>query len=208
MQLASRLNQKELRLEPGQRVLKARDYQHFVEAQGILGEAHEIARDIELAAKDAYLRCEKDGYAEGMSRAAGDVAQRQLESIDRAIRWMREMEDDLTASVLQALEKLVGSLDIDDLTLRLIKKALQEYRNLPDIRLHVAPSQVEAVEEALAGLYREIKPAQFLRIEADSRMQPGDCMLKSPLGTVDIGLSQQLEALRRQLGASEAEVAA
>ena len=199
MPLASRLKRSELRLEPGQRIIKARSYQRFVEAQEILEQAHDIAASIEDAAKDAYRRAEEDGYASGTAQANEDNARRQLESIYQAVSWMREMEEDLAASIIKALEKLVGTLDIDELTIRLVKKALREYRNLPDISLHVAPSQVAAVEESLADVYREIKSTQFVRVEADSRMQPGDCVLKGPLGTVDFSLAQQLDALRKQL---------
>lgn len=208
MPLASRLNRSELRFEPGQRILKAQSYQRFVEAEEILSQARDIAANIEDAAKDAYHRAEREGHANGIARANEESAQRLLQSVFQAISWMREMEEDLAASVLKALEKLVGTLDINELTIRLVKKALREYRNLPDISLHVAPSQVAAVEESLAELYREVKPTQLVRVEADSRMQPGDCMLKSPLGTVDISLTQQLDALRKQLAVTTNEKAA
>ena len=50
-------------------------------------------------------------------------------------------------------------------------------------------------ELAALGDQAKHRGVKFIRVQGDSQMRPGDCLLESPIGSVDASLDEQLAAI-------------
>src|SRR5690606_18153227 len=92
--------------------------------------------------------------------------------------------------------EVLGELDDAERVVRCARKALVAFRQDQALTLFVPHQEVEAVR-----LRRRSEPDALasLAVESDDQLQPGQARLGSPVGSVELGLDAQLQALRRSL---------
>ncbi len=197
--MISRIKSGRLHLDSGQVILRSGDYQHFLQSREITSSAHHYAHSKRAQADAAYDEVRRQGYQEGLAEGEHHLISRHVDFVRQAIDFTARLEGDICSLVKETLEKIVGEMDIDELTRKVVARALSHYGSLPEVKLRVAASQekmvraeLEAMNQAHGAKHRGVK---FIHVQADDQMRPGDCVLESPIGSVDAGLDTQLAAI-------------
>ena len=185
-------------------VLKSSEYEKLREARALLDTAQEEADAVLERAATAYEAEKRRGYQDGQLEAKAVLAKMQTEQVGRARSWVDGMEKQLGALVARAVERIIGEMDDAELLAKVVRRALEDFQGLPELRLRVAPEQVEPLQQALEERVRR-NAAAPLRIEPDPALGPEECVLESALGVVDLSLPRQLDVLRQALTDSDTE---
>ncbi len=194
-----RLTHGDVGFAPERRVIRAADYQAWVEGAAFLEAARTHAAEIEAQARDAFAAEKARGYTEGMAQAAAAAAAQQLETIGQTVAWFERIETQVAELVLQATEKILGELDDVELLKRVVHSALKVMRTQRQVTLRVAPEMVETVQRQLTEIMSGYEGVSFVDVLPDARLRRVGCILESELGIVEASVDVQLEALRRAL---------
>lgn len=164
-----------------------------------MARAHEVERGKALHAiaedtVDRYLDTKKvEAAAEAAARLLRDAGRIRAE-FDALTPW-------LTDFLRDAVTRLVGTLDDDELLSRLVAEGLASQKDARQVVIRVAPKDIERLEAA-----RSVHPLRFAgvaEIRADGCLKPGAVLLEGPGGVLEAGLETQLDILCRELEALE-----
>jgi len=147
------------------------------EARAALQEAQESAHDAEGAAREGEERW-RDALASLSAQFAH--AQEKLEP---------QMEAVAVTIAYASICRLIGRMHADhDLVAALCREAL-ESMHLEATRVRISQADQASLEEGGLALPIVIDPA----------LEPGDCVIETPLGGIDTGVEVQLRALLQAL---------
>ncbi|MEM8797499.1 MAG: hypothetical protein AAGE61_18200 [Pseudomonadota bacterium] len=149
-----------------------------------------------LAEKDREAEC-KRGYREGFDRGARDVAQVHFDTQHAANVFLKMLKNELPEIVDGILKKIIGEFERHDLMHRAIHQAIsQQSKSLKlsvrvpeDFVRYLAEDCTPDEQETLAGISLEI----------DQTLDNGRCVLESELGLVNLGIEDQLAAVKTHL---------
>ncbi len=176
-----------------------------LEAERLLDEARlKAEKEAEAMAEEAWQR----GYAEGMEAAA-----EQNRSILEEAKGIREsaaeeydsilagMEADIVELVIKAARKAVaGELATNrDVILQLVASAISECSNKNGAIVKASPTDSEYLEENREKLATMVEGADGLEIKPDSMLKPGDCIVETPLGSIDAGAGTRLDKMEEAI---------
>lgn len=172
-----------------------------LEAERLLEQARLKAQEeAEAVAEEAWQR----GYAEGMAAAAEqsrsilEEAQRIRESAaEEYDSILAGMEADIVELVIKTARKAVaGELAANrDVILQLVASALSECSNKNGAVIRVCPEDGKYLEENRDRLAAMTEGADGLEIRPDSMLKPGDCIVETPLGSIDAGAGTRLDKM-------------
>lgn len=148
-------------------------------------------REQEQAAQKAKISEIETRYITQAANLARQVAQKQEEFFDA-------VEQDLVRLALVIAERILRrEAQIDPLFLvGAVRVALGQLAKSMHVRLRVPAADAELWRQTMAHIPNlKIRP----EVVPDQAMQPGDCMVESEMGSVDLGLPAQLNTMRRTL---------
>ncbi|GLS46081.1 type III secretion system stator protein SctL [Methylobacterium brachythecii] len=186
------------RLRPAGPIVAAADLAIWSEASAGLAAAHRHAIETRDWAQAHFEREHARGYQEGRAEGTEAAARCVAETSARASDHLAALERELPALVHGIVADMLGRLDADDLVVRSVRHALDKLRPDAAATLRVPPDQVETIRAALGDLGAHAE----LRIEADPSLAPGECCLRSAIGSVELGIEAQLRALKAGLSSA------
>lgn len=190
------------RLRPAGPVVRAAEIGIWSEAQACLAASHRHAVETRAFARDLVERERARAEAEGRAVGEAAAAARITETAARAAAHLAALERELPDLVHDLVAEILGDFEAGDRLVRSVRQAVARLRPDAEASLRVAPSDLETVRVGLADF-----DTGSLRVEADPVLQPGECCLRSAIGSVELGLEAQLRALRAGLLAASGESA-
>jgi flagellar biosynthesis/type III secretory pathway protein FliH len=161
--------------------------------QAIATERSEMERQIEDRRTRELSQTKAEVAAMRLAETA-DAAARLTARFDALAPWISEL-------VLGTVARLVGTLDPDERWQRILEQAIPASRREWDLSLRCHSSSVLALQSLIerdrAGLGR-LKAVRC--IVEDETLSPGDCILESADGLIEIGIAAQISQLRQALG--------
>lgn len=192
-----------LALEPGVRLLKAADYAVFVQASEIIAQAEAEAEKLRQQSQQAYEEQRQAGFAAGMAEGKAQMAEQLLDTMAASVDQVAAMEKQLVDVVMMSLRTILGSIDHEELTPKIVANALRLVRDEKKIILRVSEAESAAVATRLADMRRQYPGMGRVEIVSDPTLAKGGCVLETDIGVVDASLERQLEIIqdtfRRQL---------
>lgn len=179
--------------------LRAADYAQLVQATEALDRAQQEAAGIVGRADAVREQAQQEGLLLGRQQARGELVlavgslQAQLQ------RWVQETEPQLVAMVLRCVREVVKGVDAETLVRGSIGRALGEMTTATEIRIQVHESHVAGLREEVESLLAEHDLRGVLRVDASTLLRPGDCIVESPLGVVDLRVDSQLKFVEQTL---------
>jgi flagellar assembly protein FliH len=176
-----------------------------LEADRLLEEARlKAQKEAEAISEEAWQR----GYAEGMAAAA-----EQNRSILEEAKRIREsaaeeydsilagMEADIVELVIKAARKAVaGELSSNrDVILQLVASTLSECSNKSGAIIKVSPDDSRYLEENRDRLAEMVEGADGVEIKPDCMLKSGDCIVETPLGSIDGGAGTRLDKIEEAM---------
>ena len=184
------------RLRPAGPVVSAAELGIWGEARAGLAAAHRHAVETRRWASTLVERERARGYAEGRAAGTEEAARLVAETSARAADHLAALERELPALVHGIVADILGGFEPGDLIARSVHHAVARLQPEAEVTLRVAPGEIEAVCHALGDL-----GGRLLQIEVDPALRPGECCLRSAVGSVELGVEAQLRALRAGLTA-------
>ncbi|MNJ30560.1 Yop protein translocation protein L [compost metagenome] len=195
----TRLNPEQITLKAEQVLLRSDDYQQPVTADELLVCAQQQVLALETQAQEAYEQQARLGWQAGMEQAYAEQALLIQETVLRCQRFYQQVEEQMSAVVLQATRKLIEDYPASEMVLLATREGLALLGETTRVTLHVHPHVMSAVREGLARMVEEGARLTHIDVVADPQAQPGSCILESDIGRVDASVDTQLNALEAAL---------
>jgi flagellar biosynthesis/type III secretory pathway protein FliH len=161
--------------------------------QAIAAERAEMEQQIEDRRSRELSQAKAEVAAMRLAETA-DAAARLTARFDALAPWISEL-------VLGTVARLVGTLDPDERMHRILDQAISAARREWDLSLRCHSSSVPALQNLIERDRSGSGRLQAVRgIVEDDTLSPGDCILESADGLVEIGLAAQIGQLRQALG--------
>lgn len=189
------------RLDTARKLIKARDFWIYREAQDALAEAmREKARILE-SARQAYDRERERGYAEGNESARLEQSGSMIEMVTQTVDYFGKVESGMVDLVLDAVRKVVSDFDDRQRLTNVVRNCLDLVRSQKQLSLSVHPSQVTFLRGQVDALRESYPSLAQIEVHPDGRLSLDACVVESDIGVVEASLSGQVEVLRETLGA-------
>ncbi len=192
------ITKQDFHLQPGQRVIRARDYSIIEKSTTLIAKAREQAVLIIAEAKEAFQQEKERGYQEGLMQSRMEQSEQMLKMVDQSINYLSDVEASLAEILMTAVSKIIDDYDDRKLTVGLIKSGLQHVRNERQVTVRVPPSHFAYVKERIGEILSGYKGIGLLNPVSDPRLKAGSCILESRIGVVDASIDIQLEALKKR----------
>jgi flagellar biosynthesis/type III secretory pathway protein FliH len=186
-------------LAAGVRRLRADEYQCLSEAWAVLDRARLDADEMVGRADSVREQAVVDGLQQGRAAARDELVEAVASLRANLRQWVLETEPRLVDLVARCVREVVTDTDSMQLVRGSVGRALSEMVTAPDIRIQVHESQVPALREQLAQLIQTHDLRGVLRVEASASLNPGDCVVESPLGVIDLRVDSQLRFVEQTL---------
>lgn len=186
---------------PDQLILKAEEAAVLIEAEKLLAEIRERARENDLKAMEIYRQRHEEGYRDGLHAGKMEYAGKIMETVMSSVEYLEHLEVSLVRIVGEIVRKLVGEMDHGEMIVRLVRQALQTVKNERKVIIRVSARDEAAVRQGLGGLLQQHGGTEggFLDLLSDPDMPPGSCLLESEMGVVEASLETQLKNLENVL---------
>ena len=182
-------------LAPDQVLLRSADYQGYLTANQLVELARERAQAIEQGAHDVYEQQKALGWQAGVEEARIQQATLIQETLVQCNQYYRQVEQQMSEVVLQAVRKILKQYDNTELALSVTREALSLESNQKHVILHVQPEQVVAMREQVSQVLKDFPEVGYVEVVADARLDQGGCILETEIGIIDASVDGQLAAL-------------
>ncbi len=159
----------------------------------------------ESARKDGYAAGYAEGHQQGLTET--DALKADVEKFRQSVAAEKEaffanVEPQLIDLVRDIVRKLLSDeVDIDtNVILYLIRKGLSAADDVKgDISIHVSAEDYETVQQEKDAFLTLTDASAQVEIVKDLSLHQSDCLIETSFGTIDCGLDQQYEALKKDL---------
>jgi flagellar assembly protein FliH len=175
------------------------------EAEAIIQEA---AKNAESEAREILSQSREQGHREGLYNAEKESNQIRAQAnivLEEAQRERQAMEASLEPDMVNLIISVINKLLGDTVRLEpaavinLIKQGLAGATLTGDITIHVSPHDYDIVVENKDTLQALADASVKMDISKDLSLNPNDCVIETPYGSIDSSLGQQFETLRSNL---------
>lgn len=183
-----------------------------LEVDTILQEARESALAIEASAldqsKSLFDKTYQEAYAQGYDQGKEDAAKAHQHHVEEALNLKKQWQDRLEALipdleyeavrlVLASVEKIIGeSTAPSDYIQQLIRVGFKEIHYATSVTIKVCERDYEfalSTKELALAMSKTIEEISF---RIDHALEPGQVLIETENGSVDVSLQTQLENLR------------
>lgn len=186
------------------------------EAEKIISEAKskadEIVREAEERASKLFEESKQKGYAEGREDGykKGEEELRRLvdhlhtiinAAIDKRKEIVESSENQIIDLVMLIARKVVKVISEAEkkVVLENIKDALKKLRGDTEIVIRVNIDDFDIVSKHKRDFISMIESLENVRIEEDSRIDPGGCIIETSFGDIDARIQTQLQVLEERI---------
>lgn len=158
----------------------------------------------EEAYKQAYQLGLDEGKADALRKHSSQITE-SLESLGTLLGTLENLKKELVANneshLVQLLfsmsSRLAGAqLQADPAGLvNIIKSAVELAQDEENVKIHLAPSQVEFIETMKKNTGREFEFLKHLQLEPDESVNVGGCIIETNYGEVDARMEQRVSKL-------------
>lgn len=197
MGLAFLITTDNLQLLSERKVLKETEYAALLDATAVVEVAHKEAGRIVEQAQTQAQQSQRHGYERGLEQARAEYAAKLVDDALAAQRQLRVLRGAMAHIVVKALGQFLADASPQVLFETALARVDNLVRNEPFLTMRVAPAQESVVQQVLSRLRQEAGWTMPVAVQADPALQPGECVVQTPSGSIDIGLAAQLDAFRR-----------
>lgn len=153
-----------------------------------------------------------EGYEEGSQRGYTEGKEESQELVEEANEIKREylnekervlnsIEGDVIELVMNITSKILNQkIDEDDeVIIDLVLKGLATLNSKEDIRIRISKEDFEKVEGSREKILSKVNLIENLKIDVDSNLEKGDCIIESSKGNVDVSIDTQMKIVEEEL---------
>lgn len=186
----------ELPKRPATRILRAAQASLWTDGHAYLQAAHEAAERVREDSAQWLEQARADGFEAGRAKGAEAVGALLVQTQAQVDAYLAGLEGALAELALGIAREVLQSLDDAERVLASTRKALLAFRQDQALTLFVPPHEVAAVRQRLQA---EPEGLSAVAVEPDDQLHAGQARLGSAVGSVELGVEAQLQALRQGL---------
>jgi type III secretion protein L len=187
------------RPEVAEKIIKAKDFWAFKDAERALADALHKQKQIISSAQDAYEAERQRGYAEGSESAKLEQSGSMVEIVSQTVEYYGKVESQMVDLVLDAVRKVVSDFDDRKRVTTVVQNCLDLVRSQKHLQLSVHPSQVDYLRGQIGELQKIYPSISHIDVHPDAKLASDACVVESEIGTVEASLAGQVEKLREAL---------
>jgi len=187
------------RPEVADKIIRARDYFAFKDAESAVADAMNKKQEIISSAESAYQAERKRGYAEGSEEAKLEQTGKMVQVVSETVKFFGQVETEMVDLVLDAVRKVVSDFNDRERVTTVVKNCLDLVRSQKHLSLNVHPSQVEYLRSQVGELQKIYPSISHIDVHPDPKLAMDACVVESEIGIVEASLAGQVERLREAL---------
>ncbi len=174
--------------------------------------AEDIVQKARLEAVDIKEIAFRSGYEEGQKAAAeearvalGSVSKALEEALDRLASLkddiLSKAEDDIVRLTVAIAEKLVCRelKQHPDAIVSIVKETISAAKGNREITIKLHHDDLMTLNQHLSGLMEHIGETRELKIEEDTAISPGGCIVETDTNLIDMSLEARIESIDEAL---------
>lgn len=173
----------------GGRVIPAERFGQVTEAAEILEAARQAAAKAEAERDAARQQAWREGYDDGFAQGIRDATERLVTALGRAESELFNLEGPIEAIVIKSFGVILGSMDANERTGKIIRQAISQETESRWIVIHSPPEDEKAIRQVLAGLDERIS------LKIDPLMASREMVIETASGRSHIGVADQVCAM-------------
>lgn len=177
---------------PLNRIIRARDTASWIDGYAFLEQAKTEAKAIRAAADDEVSKARNAGREEGRKAGEAEVAALLMRTHADIDRYLASVEPLVALLAMDIVQRIIGTIGDAELVSRAACKSLDVLREEHAVVINVAPDLVSDVQERITAF----DPASRIRVTADRHLSGTQCIVTTPLTSIDVGIEIQLDAIR------------
>ena len=181
------------------RILKADEVRLYRDAATALRNAEAEASEHRTAAMRDAERDRAELLAMARQETERETTRILVAAVAEARRCLALLPTEIATAIAEGVAKVISGVDLAEAVARAAQKALAELTERHSVVIRVNPLAEVRTRAALAN------HSALIRVLADQRLAPDNCVLETPAGFVHAGLSAQIETLRAALLTAAAE---
>lgn len=189
----------ESRPDTSAKIIRAKDFWAFKEAERAVADALAEQERILAAAREAYDDALRRGWEEGNESARLEQSGSMMELVGRTVDYYGKIETQMVELVLDAVRKVVNDFDSRERVATAVRNCLEHVRDQKHLTIAVHPGQVEFLRGQVDALKAQYPSVALIDIRPDPSLGEDACIVKSDIGVVEASLAGQVEALRTTL---------
>lgn len=184
---------------PEDGIIKADEYAALLDADGIIKDAETRAAEIIRKAEEQYELRRKEGYETGLVEGQMEITEKMMDTVAASVDYLSDVEATVVDVVTKSVRRVLGEMDSSERITSVVQNALAVARTQSKVTVRVSPNDLESVQSQLDAITRPYPTITLIDVVADSRLEPGGCILETAIGIVDAGVETQLQAIERSL---------
>lgn len=186
-------------LAPGVQLLRGADFTRLMATYEALAAAEQRAAELVRRADEVQNQARLQGLAEGRFEARQELLSAVADLQSNLQQWVFQTEPQLVALVVRCVREVVRDSDPEALVRGSIGRSLGEMASASEIRIKVHESHLAALRAETDALAEQYALEGTVRIESSPSLKPGDCIVESPLGVIDLRVETQLKFVDQTL---------
>lgn len=187
-----------IHFRPRGRVIRAPDVQAWNTGSDYLEAAKREAKRIRTEAAEAFEEEKRRGFEEGRKEGAEAAACLLAETGAKADRYLAEADGQLVDLAMAVVQRVLGDLDVRQLIQKAVHHALTKQRNDQPLIVYASPEIIDQLRCQIAESFDD-SVRHLITVEADPKLQVGECRMASDVGFVELGVDAQLRAMHQGL---------
>ena len=186
------------------------------EAEKIIAEARQKAKDLEEASRIAFEAGRKEaeekgrlagretGYAEGRAEVTRLIERMQTvleRAQDKRVEILSETEQEIIDLVLLISRKVIKVISENqrNVVVSNVVQALRKVKGRGNIIIRVNMSDVKLTTEHMKDFIQLLEGAKSIQVAEDSSVDPGGCIIETDFGEIDARIASQLAELEAKI---------
>jgi type III secretion system HrpE/YscL family protein len=180
-------------------VLKAADALKLADAERVLVAAREIeARSKEEAAKEAELQ-RQEGYRKGLQEGLLEARLHNLETVAATSKMISGLHHQICDVVMTCLRTLLKDMPPAQRIEQAATLVLETVNLQQTVVLCVNPTELREAVPVSQKLSELMSGGARVECRGREDVEPGDCLLETPLGIIRCALEDQLALINKAL---------
>jgi flagellar biosynthesis/type III secretory pathway protein FliH len=180
-------------------VLKSAEALQIADAERVLARAKEIeARSKEEAAKEAELQ-RQAGFEKGLREGLLEARLHNLETVAATSKALAGIHGQICDVVTTCLRTLITEMPVAQRIQQAATLALESVNLQQTVVLCVNPSQLREAVPVSQKLSELMSGGARVECRGREDVQPGDCLLETPMGIIRCALEDQLTLINTAL---------
>ncbi len=190
-----RIEDQQIALSVGAKLIRAREYTDFHHAHEIVKRARAHEREILDASHQIYEQEKQRGYEEGMLRAQEERAHTVQKIYAQHAVYLQELEHSLHKTVSSTLNKIIGQIAPEALIVGMVQQALAKYTKKSAVKLIVNLELVESVELRIKAAIEGHPFVNHIQVIGDLNVPYDMCMLETRTEVIELSLQHQMDSI-------------